>query len=78
MDPHTGKALWALPDSSGRVAPNVTGARHGMVYGRTEQNGLVVLDARTGQDKETSPGAAPYWTDGRYAVTDKVMVPARG
>lgn len=78
MDPHTGKALWALPDSSGRVAPNVTGARHGMVYGRTEQNGPVVLDARTGQDKETSPGAAPYWTDGRYAVTDKAIVPARG
>ncbi|MEU5241783.1 PQQ-binding-like beta-propeller repeat protein [Streptomyces lydicus] len=78
MDPHTGKVLWALPDSSGRVAPQVTGAWHGMVYGQTEQNGPVVLDARTGKDKVTSPGAAPYWTDGRYAVTDKAIVPVRG
>ncbi len=56
----------------------MTGAWHGMVYGETEQNGPAVLDALTGKDKEASSGAAPYWTDGRYAVTDNKIVPVRG
>ncbi|KIZ15930.1 hypothetical protein [Streptomyces natalensis] len=60
------------------MAPKVTGAWHGMVYGETEQNGPAVLDALTGKDKEASSGAAPYWTDGRYAVTDNKIVPVRG
>ncbi|GGU97365.1 hypothetical protein GCM10010211_75810 [Streptomyces albospinus] len=77
MDPHSGKVLWSLPDASGRIAPQVTGAWHGVVYGRTD-NGPVVLDALTGKDKQTSPGAAPYWTDGRYAVTDSQIVPIDG
>ncbi|MEU1629614.1 hypothetical protein ABZ746_30795 [Streptomyces sp. NPDC020096] len=77
MDPHSGKVLWSLPDSSGRIAPQVTGAWHGVVYGQTD-NGPVALEALTGKDKQSSPGAAPYWTDGRYAVTDSQIVPTEG
>ncbi|MFB7381897.1 hypothetical protein ACFC6U_18505 [Kitasatospora purpeofusca] len=53
--------LWRIGRSAGagaRVAPVVTAVWHGAVYGRT-QNGSVVLDARTGQDREFDPGTAP-------------------
>ncbi|MFG2496487.1 PQQ-binding-like beta-propeller repeat protein [Streptomyces caniferus] len=59
LDIRTGKELWSLPEKGGtRVAPTVTAAWHGMVYGTTS-NGTVVLDAKTGADRSTSPGAAP-------------------
>ncbi|MBL7490723.1 hypothetical protein I6A60_07585 [Frankia sp. AgB1.9] len=55
--------LWNLPDEeSGRVAPLVRSVWHGNVYGSTE-NGPVILDGRTGKDKVTDPGAAPYVVD---------------
>jgi len=55
--------LWNLPDEeSGRVAPLVTSVWHGNVYGSTE-NGPVIIDGRTGTDKVTDPGAAPYVVD---------------
>jgi hypothetical protein len=57
-DAQTGEVAWSLPDS-GRVAPAVTAAWHGAVYGSTE-NGAVVLDAATGVDIEVEPGMAPY------------------
>lgn len=62
FDATNGKWLqWELPDqTANRVAPRVTTAWHGMVYGRTS-NGPVVLDAATGKDQSTAPGAAPYW-----------------
>jgi len=59
VDAVTAAALWELPDpAANRVAPRVTTAWHGAVYGTTV-NGPVVLDARTGADRDTRPGAAP-------------------
>lgn len=52
LDSTTGRLLWQLPDkASGRIAPSVTAIWHGAVYGSTE-NGAVVLDARTGADRD--------------------------
>ena len=59
FDAETWEPLWSLPDDdTDRVAPGVTTAWHGAVYGRTD-NGSVVLDGRTGADLETRPGLAP-------------------
>ncbi|GAA0239993.1 PQQ-binding-like beta-propeller repeat protein [Cryptosporangium japonicum] len=59
LDATSGKTLWELPDQANtRVAPLVTAVWHGAVYGSTD-NGPVVLDARSGQDREVSPGLAP-------------------
>ncbi|GAA4614886.1 PQQ-binding-like beta-propeller repeat protein [Actinoallomurus liliacearum] len=57
LDATTAQLLWELP-KDGRTSPSVTAAWHGAVYGTTA-NGPVVLDARTGRDREASPGAAP-------------------
>lgn len=62
----TGKWLWELP-AEGRVAPVVTGAWHGAVYGSTP-NGPVVLDGRTGADRETKPGASPWLVNEYFGV----------
>lgn len=60
FDASTGKLLWALPDKqTNRTAIELTGTWHGAVYGTTG-NGPVVLDARTGADRQPAPGAAPY------------------
>ncbi len=59
VDATTAAPLWELPDTgANRVAPRLTTAWHGAVYGTTV-NGPVVLDARTGADRDTRPGAAP-------------------
>ena len=59
VDATTAAPLWELPDpGANRVAPRLTTAWHGAVYGTTV-NGPVVLDARTGADRDTRPGAAP-------------------
>ncbi len=64
----SGKWLWQLPDEkANRVAPTVTAAWHGAVYGRTA-NGPVVLDAHTGADRETAPGVAPWLVNQYVAV----------
>ncbi|MGA5040007.1 PQQ-binding-like beta-propeller repeat protein [Streptomyces capoamus] len=58
LDATDGKVLWHLPDKQAdRIAPKVTTAWHGRVYGETT-NGAIALDARTGKDLP-SPGAAP-------------------
>ncbi|MEU4823415.1 PQQ-binding-like beta-propeller repeat protein [Actinomadura sp. NPDC023710] len=57
LDAGTLDTLWRLP-SDGRLAPKVTAFWHGAVYGTTP-NGPVVLDARSGKDREVRPGAAP-------------------
>jgi outer membrane protein assembly factor BamB len=57
FDTATAKLLWRLP-ADGRLAPTVTTAWHGAVYGTTP-TGPVVIDARSGQDRGTAPGAAP-------------------
>jgi hypothetical protein len=59
LDATSGKTLWQLPDKQAdRVAPTVTAAWHGRIYGTTT-NGPVVLDARTGEDTPAQPGLAP-------------------
>lgn len=66
--PKSGKELWGLAEGEGRLVPQVTLVREGLIYGFTEENGPVILDASNGEDKETDPGAAPTVTDGRAAV----------
>lgn len=64
----SGTWLWELPDTkSNRVAPTVTTAWHGAVYGYTT-NGPLVLDARTGADREPHPGVAPWLVNEYVAV----------
>jgi hypothetical protein len=64
FDAASGTLLWQLPDTkANRTAPAVTAVWHGAVYGRTG-NGPVVLDARTGTDKNDSPELAPYAVNG--------------
>ncbi|MEJ2887805.1 hypothetical protein [Actinomycetospora aeridis] len=59
VDAASAAPLWELPDpAANRVAPRMTTAWHGAVYGTTV-NGPLVLDARTGADRDTRPGAAP-------------------
>ncbi|MCS0604168.1 PQQ-like beta-propeller repeat protein [Streptomyces sp. LP11] len=59
LDTSTGKVLWQLPDRrADRIAPVITTAWHGRVYGTTD-HGPVALDARTGKDLP-NPGAAPF------------------
>ncbi|MFJ9947414.1 hypothetical protein [Kitasatospora sp. NPDC091207] len=51
------------------VAPDARG--RGMaraVYGLTSKRDPVVLDARTGEDRETAPGASPYLVDEYVAL----------
>ncbi|MFI0780918.1 PQQ-binding-like beta-propeller repeat protein [Streptomyces sp. NPDC021212] len=63
-DAKSGRQLWKLThDSADRIPPHVTLVRNGLLYGVTK-NGPVVMDARTGQDKEDAPGIAPYASDG--------------
>ncbi|CAM5258756.1 hypothetical protein SXANM310S_02561 [Streptomyces xanthochromogenes] len=58
VDPSTGKVAWQLPDAQAdRIAPKITTAWHGRVYGTTS-NGAIALDARTGKDVP-SPHVAP-------------------
>jgi hypothetical protein len=59
LDSETHKLLWSLPDEAARrAAPTVTAVWHGMVYGEANDQ-PVVIDARTGADREVSPGLAP-------------------
>ncbi|MFH8926061.1 hypothetical protein ACH4D4_03275 [Streptomyces pristinaespiralis] len=59
LDAGSGEILWQLPDDAAdRVAPKVSTAWHGRVYGTTG-NGIVALDARTGKDLPTAPAIAP-------------------
>ncbi|MBE1578877.1 PQQ-binding-like beta-propeller repeat protein [Amycolatopsis roodepoortensis] len=53
-DAATAAPLWTLPDkAANRVAPSVTLAWHGAVYGKTGGGQPIVLDARTGKDLAT-------------------------
>jgi outer membrane protein assembly factor BamB len=68
FDAKTGKKLWELPElSANRTAITATSAYHGAVYGTTE-DGAVVLDAKTGQDREVAAGVAPYAVSGSFGV----------
>nr|WP_195911316.1 PQQ-binding-like beta-propeller repeat protein [Streptomyces kaniharaensis] len=59
FDTASGKTLWRLPDDAKtRIAPRVTTAWHGVVYGTTSR-GPVALNAVTGQDLPSPPTLAP-------------------
>jgi hypothetical protein len=66
LDAVSGGLLWSLP-AGGRVPPQVSTAYHGAVYGTTV-NGPVVVDARTGRDRNPAPGAAPVVVDAYLGV----------
>ena len=67
-DATTGRRLWQLPDAAaGRIAPRVSTAWHGVVYGSTD-NGTVALDARTGADRPQPPGVAPDLVNGYVGI----------
>lgn len=68
FDVNTRQLLWQLP-AQGRIAPNVTTAWHGAVYGNTD-SGPVVLDARTGTDRNAQPGAAPVVVNGVTGIAE--------
>ncbi|MFE9120414.1 hypothetical protein [Streptomyces sp. NPDC007172] len=58
VEPSTGKVAWQLPDTQAdRIAPKITTAWRGRVYGTTP-NGAIALDARTSKDVP-SPHVAP-------------------
>jgi len=68
IDATSGRVLWQLPErAQNRIAPQVTAAWHGAVYGTTS-SGPVVLDARTGKDRNDSPGVAPVLVDADVGV----------
>ncbi|MEE6260111.1 PQQ-binding-like beta-propeller repeat protein [Plantactinospora sonchi] len=67
LDAQTGSWLWSITKGGSRLVPYVTGAWHGVVYGRTD-NGPVVLDGRTGTDRETQPGVAPSVVNDSVAI----------
>ncbi|MDN3294632.1 PQQ-binding-like beta-propeller repeat protein [Streptomyces ficellus] len=66
-DAISGKQLWALPTED-RKSLEVTAVWHGAVYGEVEGGGPVVLDARTGADREVKPGVAPALVDGTVGL----------
>ncbi|MFC4066720.1 hypothetical protein [Actinoplanes subglobosus] len=57
LDATSGEQLWQLP-ATGRTAPTITAVWHGAVYGAASDTPMV-LDAKTGTDREPSPGLAP-------------------
>jgi outer membrane protein assembly factor BamB len=60
VDAGSGTVLWRFggPAHHARPAPSITAALHGAVYASTG-NGPVVLDARSGTDRNEHPGIAP-------------------
>ncbi|MBW4721415.1 outer membrane protein assembly factor BamB family protein [Saccharothrix obliqua] len=63
--------LWTLGgpgDASGRLVPSLGTAWHGAVYGALDRRGPVVLDAVTGADRDTAPGATPTMVNEHGAV----------
>jgi hypothetical protein len=68
LDSTTNAVLWTLPqEGSRRVVPQVTAVWHGAVYG-TANRLPVVLDARTGADKDPETGLAPVVVNAHAAV----------
>ncbi|HVV11284.1 PQQ-binding-like beta-propeller repeat protein [Amycolatopsis sp.] len=66
-DATTARKLWSLPDkTANRVAPGVSAAWHGAVYGTTQGGQPIALDAKTGKDLSTEVGIEPDWVS-KYA-----------
>ncbi|MEV6577563.1 PQQ-binding-like beta-propeller repeat protein [Streptomyces sp. NPDC051582] len=68
---------WTLPGGSGRKVPKVSGFWHGAVYGEVGDESIV-LDGATGQDRQTSAGAAPYEIDRYGGLVGTKFHPAAG
>lgn len=68
---------WTLPDDSGRMVPKVSGFWHGAVYGEVDDE-PIVLDGKTGQDRQTSAGAAPNEIDQYGGVVGSTFHRAAG
>lgn len=72
--------IWQLSSDSSRIAPEITGAYHGIIYGTTGGNRTqaVSLDANSGQDLPDAPVIAPTWVDKYLGVTkDGIYLPAK-
>jgi hypothetical protein len=75
IDGVTGDTLWQLPDpTANRTALTITAVYNGEVYGNTPAS-PVVLNARTGQDVNDSPGVAPVAVDPEIGIA---ISPASG
>jgi hypothetical protein len=68
LDAKTGSWLWTVGKSDGRLIPRLTGAWHGVFYGWVDNLRPVVLDARTGADREADPGIAPSVVNESMAI----------
>ncbi|WP_217166702.1 PQQ-binding-like beta-propeller repeat protein [Streptomyces sp. AC512_CC834] len=73
-----GKRRWRIggpSDDTGRIAPFLTAAYHGLVYGVVQRENRqpepIVLDGRTGTDRERSPGAAPRLVNAYVGLDDE-------
>ncbi|MFE5794246.1 PQQ-binding-like beta-propeller repeat protein [Streptomyces sp. NPDC056503] len=84
-DAVSGKRLWrvgGVSDTEGREAPLLLTAFHGAVYGRLLEDGRpgdpVVLDGRTGRDRELDPGAAPLVVNEYAALTSQGLYTTSG
>ncbi|WAZ24757.1 PQQ-binding-like beta-propeller repeat protein [Streptomyces cinnabarinus] len=63
LDPENWGELWFISsDDKTRLMPDVSTVFRSAVYGETE-NGSVVLDARTGKDRASGDGDAPFAVD---------------
>ncbi|MBT8225562.1 MAG: hypothetical protein HKP61_19495, partial [Dactylosporangium sp.] len=70
--------LWEIDGTKDeREIPMITAIWHGAVYAKTKDNGPVVIDAKTGADRETNPGLAPFAVN-EYLGIAMVDDPATG
>jgi hypothetical protein len=60
---------WEIREDGDRTVPIVTAVYGGAIYGRAKES-PVVLDLKTGADKETSPGVLPLAVNDYIAVAD--------
>ena len=65
FDSQTGRKLWQMPDfgNGQSVAPLVTAAWHGLIYGTNDDGMTAVYQAQTGGLLRSSPGPAPTVVD---------------
>lgn len=70
IDAKTGKQLWSMSkQDDSQLVPKITTAWHGAAYGIT-QNGSLVMNARTGKDRNDAPGVAPTVVDGYMGLAE--------
>ncbi|GAA1036288.1 hypothetical protein GCM10009557_46590 [Virgisporangium ochraceum] len=68
IDATSGAELWSIVDGGQRLLLHPTGAWHGAVYGWVDGPKPVVLDARTGADREANPGTSPSVVNASMAI----------